>query len=118
MRTQKSKTKETQSDLSNTLYVCSCCRRTLPATEFYINPTSGYRDFYCKVCRSNNSRLHRIKRICSQEGNKRASYPLLTDSQEDLQTRLKMLRHALQVVRQKVEHKKELLKQQEYDAFR
>ena len=34
-----------------TLCVCGCCKRSLPASAFYINKKTGLPGNYCKECR-------------------------------------------------------------------
>ena len=34
-----------------TLFVCGCCKRSLPASAFYINKKTGLPGNYCKECR-------------------------------------------------------------------
>ena len=42
-----------------TLCVCGCCKRSLPASAFYINKKTGLPGNYCKECRKTVSRNHR-----------------------------------------------------------
>ena len=45
-----------------TLCVCGCCKRSLPASAFYINKKTGLPGNYCKECRKTVSRNYRKTR--------------------------------------------------------
>lgn len=34
-----------------TLYVCGCCKHTLPSEAFYVDKKTGLPNNYCKECR-------------------------------------------------------------------
>ena len=53
-----------------TLCVCGCCKRSLPASAFYINKKTGLPGNYCKECRKTVSRNHRKneKLPCMRQG--------------------------------------------------
>ena len=42
-----------------TLYVCGCCKHTLPSEAFYVDKKTGLSNNYCKECRKSASRKYR-----------------------------------------------------------
>ena len=42
-----------------TLYVCGCCKHTLPSEAFYVDKKTGLPNNYCKECRKSASRKYR-----------------------------------------------------------
>ena len=46
-----------------TLYVCGCCKHTLPSEAFYVDKKTGLSNNYCKECRKSASRKYTIN-IC------------------------------------------------------
>ena len=88
--------------------LCKSCKRELPLESFYMNKKTQSPDKYCKECRKSLSRRQygSGKKLphCSLSGG-RVSYPVITQT-EDRETRLRLILHALQVVRLSMERKK------------
>lgn len=59
-----------------TLCVCGCCKRSLPASAFYINKKTGLPGNYCKECRKTVSRNHRKNEKRSLACDRESSYPV------------------------------------------
>ena len=80
-----------------TLCVCGCCKRSLPASAFYINKKTGLPGNYCKECRKTVSRNHRKNEKRSLACDRESSYPVIT-STEDPTLRRELILHALETV--------------------
>lgn len=90
-------------------YICPSCRRALSAEAFYVNPHTLKRDCYCRECR----KLRNARCTGSfQRVNTRPSWPLIVN-EPDRERRLSLIRHARQVVRERVERKRRLLVDEE-----
>lgn len=88
--------------------ICKSCKRELPLESFYMNKKTQSPDKYCKECRKSLSRRQygSGKKLphCSLSGG-RVSYPVITQT-EDRETRLRLILHALEVVRLSMERKR------------
>ena len=88
--------------------ICKSCKRELPLESFYMNKKTQSPDKYCKECRKSLSRRQygSGKKLphCSLSGG-RVSYPVITQT-EDRETRLRLILHALEVVRLSMDRKK------------
>ena len=69
-----------------TLCVCGCCKRSLPASAFYINKKTGLPGNYCKECRKTVSRNHRKNEKRSLACDRESSYPVITSTEDALET--------------------------------
>ena len=78
-----------------TLCVCGCCKRSLPASAFYINKKTGLPGNYCKECRKTVSRNHRKNEKRSLACDRESSYPVIT-STEDPTLRRELILPALE----------------------
>ena len=65
-----------------TLCVCGCCKRSLPASAFYINKKTGLPGNYCKECRKTVSRNHRKNEKRSLACDRESSYPVITSTED------------------------------------
>ena len=84
-----------------TLCVCGCCKRSLPASAFYINKKTGLPGNYCKECRKTVSRNHRN--------------PVIT-STEDPTLRRELILHALETVAASIERKRRKVRESEFES--
>ena len=83
-----------------TLCVCGCCKRSLPASAFYINKKTGLPGNYCKECRK-----------CDRESN----YPVIT-STENPTLRRELILHALETVAASIERKRRKVRESEFES--
>ena len=91
-----------------TLCVCGCCKRSLPADAFYINRKTGLPGNYCKECRKSASRKYRKTEKRTLARDDREPYPVIT-STKDPDLRQKLILSALQTVRASIKRKKQKL---------
>jgi len=98
-----------------TLYVCGCCKRSLPADAFYINKKTGLPGNYCKECRKSISRNFRQAEKQTLAYDREGCYPVIT-STEDPELRRKLILHALAIVAASMEQKRRRVSQSELDA--
>ena len=98
-----------------TLCVCGCCKRSLPASAFYINKKTGLPGNYCKECRKTVSRNHRKNEKCSLACNRESSYPVIT-STEDPTLRRELILHALETVAASIERKRRKVRESEFES--
>ena len=84
---------------------CTCCGRTLPLTEFYVNARTGRHDSRCKECRRESSRRQRTKDVMDCRTTGRRRYPVITETADPV-LRMALIRRALRTV----EEKKRVLK--------
>lgn len=98
----------------HTLYVCGCCKRSLPANAFYINRKTGLPGNYCKECRKTASRNGRKTEKLSLAGNKEVSYPVITNT-EDPVLRRELILHALETVAASMERKRRKVRESEFE---
>ena len=85
-----------------TLCVCGCCKRSLPASAFYINKKTGLPGNYCKECRKTVSRNHRKNEKRSLACDRESNYPVIT-STENPTLRRELILHALETVAASIE---------------
>ena len=78
-----------------TLCVCGCCKRSLPASAVYINKKTGLPGNYCKECRKTVSRNHRKNEKRSLACDRESNYPVIT-STENPTLRRELILHALE----------------------
>lgn len=97
-----------------TLCVCGCCKRSLPANAFYINRKTGLPGNYCKECRKSASRNGRKTEKLSLARNKEASYPVITCT-EDPVLRHELILHALETVAASMERKRWKVRESEFE---
>ena len=64
-----------------TLCVCGCCKRSLPASAFYINKKTGLPGNYCKECRKTVSRNYRKNEKRSLACDRESNYPVITSTE-------------------------------------
>ena len=83
-----------------TLYVCGCCKHTLPSEAFYVDKKTGLSNNYCKEYRKTE------KRTLARDD--REPYPVIT-STKDPDLRQKLILSALQTVRASIKRKKQKL---------
>ena len=95
-----------------TLCVCGCCKRSLPADAFYINRKTGLPNNYCKECRKSASRNSRKNEKLSLACGKEVSYPVITCT-EDPVLRHKLILHALETVTASIKRKKYKVRESE-----
>ena len=88
-----------------TLCVCGCCKRSLPASAFYINKKTGLPGNYCKECRKSASRNGRKTEKLSLACNKEVSYPVITCTEDPVQ-RHELILDALKTVAASIERKR------------
>ncbi len=88
-----------------TTHICGRCKCELPLEEFYINKKSQRPDNYCKECRKETSRTQRKNSKHSHSVENTRNYPVITEIQ-DRESRMKLIMHALEVVRQSIERKR------------
>ena len=98
-----------------TLCVCGCCKRSLPASAFYINKKTGLPGNYCKECRKTVSRNHRKNEKRSLACNRESSYPVIT-STEDPTLRRELILHALETVAASIERKRRKVRESEFES--
>ena len=92
---------------------CGSCHRELPVTEFYTNKRTVRIDNYCKECRRKFS-ANRYRFM--QFGDDPASYPLITATADAAQ-RMALIRHAREVVRNRIAQRFKRLREEEAAAF-
>ena len=97
-----------------TLCVCGCCKRSLPASAFYINKKTGLPGNYCKECRKTVSRNHRKNEKRSLACDRESSYPVIT-STEDPTLRRELILHALETVAASIERKRRKVRESEFE---
>ena len=85
-----------------TLYVCGCCKHTLPSEAFYVDKKTGLPNNYCKECRKSASRKYR-------KTEKRTLARDVITSTKDPDLRQKLILSALQTVRASIKRKKQKL---------
>ena len=85
-----------------TLCVCGCCKRSLPASAFYINKKTVSRN-----CRKNEKR----SLACDRESN----YPVIT-STENPTLRRELILHALETVAASIERKRRKVRESEFES--
>ena len=90
--------------------ICRKCLQVLPLSAFYINKNSQYPDYYCKKCRGESNRMARKKHDHPQIMNKPKCYLVLT-LVEDREQRIKLIRHAKQVVSESIARKQKRLRE-------
>ena len=91
-----------------TLYVCGCCKHTLPSEAFYVDKRTGLPSNYCKECRKSASRKYRKTEKRTLARDDREPYPVIT-STKDPDLRQKLILSALQTVRASIKRKKQKL---------
>ena len=91
-----------------TLYVCGCCKHTLPSEAFYVDKKTGLSNNYCKECRKSASRKYRKTETRTLARDDREPYPVIT-STKDPDLRQKLILSALQTVRASIKRKKQKL---------
>ena len=84
-----------------TLYVCGCCKHTLPSEAFYVDKKTGLPNNYCKECRKSASRKYRKTEKRTLARDDREPYPVITST--------KLILSALQTVRASIKRKKQKL---------
>lgn len=97
-----------------TLFVCGCCKRSLPASAFYINKKTGLPGNYCKECRKTVSRNHRKNEKRSLAYDRESNYPVIT-STEDPMLRRELILHALETVAASIERKRRKVRESEFE---
>lgn len=98
-----------------TLFVCGCCKRSLPASAFYINKKTGLPGNYCKECRKTVSRNHRKNEKRSLAYDRESNYPVIT-STEDPMLRRELILHALETVAASIERKRRKVRESEFEC--
>ena len=88
-----------------TLCVCGCCKRSLPASAFYINKKIGLKTV---------SRNHRKNEKRSLACDRESSYPVIT-STEDPTLRRELILHALETVAASIERKRRKVRESEFE---
>jgi hypothetical protein len=88
-----------------TTHICGRCKCELPLEEFYINKKSQRPDNYCKECRKETSRTQRKNSKASNSVEETRKYPVITEIQ-DRESRMKLIMHALEVVRESIARKR------------
>lgn len=89
---------------NSTLYVCGCCKRSLPSEAFYIDKKTGRPGNYCKECRKSTSRKQRdINKTLAV--NRSAEYPVITRTSDPV-LRKELILRALKTVAASIEEKK------------
>ncbi len=97
-----------------TLFVCGCCKRSLPASAFYINKKTGLPGNYCKECRKTVSRNHRKNEKRSLAYDRESNYPVIT-STEDPMLRRELILHALETVAASIERKRRKVRESAFE---
>ena len=90
--------------------ICRKCLQVLPLSAFYINKNSRYPDYYCKKCRGESNRMARKKHDHPQIMKKPECYLILTRV-EGREQRIKLIRHAKQVVSESIARKQKRLRE-------
>ena len=90
--------------------ICRKCLQVLPLSAFYINKNSRDPDYYCKKCRGESNRMARKKHDHPQIMNKPKCYLVLT-LVEDREQRIRLIRHAKQVVGESIARKQKRLRE-------
>ena len=98
-----------------TLCVCGCCKRSLPASAFYINKKTGLPGNYCKECRKTVSRNHRKNEKRSLACDRESNYPVIT-STENPTLRRELILHALETVAASIERKRRKVPGSEFQS--
>ena len=98
-----------------TLCVCGCCKRSLPASAFYINKKTGLPGNYCKECRKTVSRNHRKNEKRSLACDRESNYPVIT-STENPTLRRELILHALETVAASIERKRRKVRESEFET--
>lgn len=96
--------------IMKTTHFCGCCKQELPLANFYFNSKKQCPDNYCKACRKRSSRKQRKELECSRIVNKPHCYLVLTKVAER-ELRIKLIRHAQQVVNESIARKRRKLKE-------
>ena len=65
-----------------TLYVCGCCKHTLPSEAFYVDKKTGLSNNYCKECRKSASRKYRKTEKRTLARDDREPYPVITSTKD------------------------------------
>lgn len=98
-----------------TLYTCSCCKRSLPAQDYYVDKKTGKPSDYCKECRRAASQAHRQGKkgllVCFD----RPDYPVITTIHDPV-LRMELIMHSLQEVARSVQRKSQKVKEAEFLA--
>lgn len=97
------------------LRTCSRCRRSLPPSEFY-HRVGRKLDHYCKPCRVEDSRLRYRRKAHARWVEARPGGTLVEVA--DREERIRLIRRALQVVRQSVEARSRKRRMAEFLAER
>ena len=84
-----------------TLYVCGCCKHTLPSEAFYVDKKTG-------LPNKSASRKYRKTEKRTLARDDREPYPVIT-STKDPDLRQKLILSALQTVRASIKRKKQKL---------
>lgn len=100
-----------------TLCVCGCCKRSLPASAFYINKKTGLPGNYCKECRKTVSRNHRKNEKRSLACDRESNYPVIT-STENPTLRRELILHALETVAASIERKSRKVRESDLNPNR
>lgn len=98
-----------------TLFVCGCCKRSLPASAFYINKKTDLPGNYCKECRKTVSRNHRKNEKRSLACARESNYPVIT-STEDPTLRRELILHALETVAASIERKRRKVRESAFEC--
>lgn len=114
----KNRTSVQDNPEQNGLHTCGRCHRTLPTEAFYVTHSSGQPDCYCKVCRRDISHLQRQNDLAARFMDRKPDYPLVTDMENDRETRMKLIFSSLDHVHALMKRKQDRLKEAEFNAFR
>lgn len=90
--------------------ICGFCHQELPIDSFYRNKQTNLPDSYCKECRKSISNVHYRDHLAAEKG---LYYPVITDI-TDRDLRLKLIRHALEVVRLSIERRNRRRRDDDY----
>lgn len=100
----------------HTHYVCGCCKRSLPATAFYMDKKTGRPGNYCKECRKSASRAHRSNEKFTLLNDSEPDRPIITRT-EDPVLRQELIIQALRTVAASIERKRKKLREAEAERI-
>lgn len=103
-------------NLKMTTHLCSCCKLELPMENFYVNKLNRRPDNYCKKCRRNRVDSRWRSKVDSQMKNDSTDRIVITQV-ENKQERMRLILHALEVVNESIERKKQRIAEIEMEAM-
>lgn len=98
-----------ETNFKNQTHTCSCCRRSLPRTAFYINKQTQRADRYCIECRKTLSRAKHQNSLAIN-----VHHSLVITDIKDPELRMNLIRHARLLVKISIERKNKKRREEEY----